>query len=148
MLLHRSIISPLGTKLAYFRPKWADCQTIKQQYFELRKNCWFLSLDDKISFFDIYLNNLNPEGQVSTSKTSRVMGHNKSKLQWAWRAVFFEARSWNFVEIYIFCLSTNDIIMILVHLLWVKSLEKPLRVSIPDLSIPCISTMNETFDMR
>ena len=28
--------------------------------------------------------------------------------------------------------------MILVHLLWVKSLEKPLRVSIPDLSIPCV----------
>ena len=137
-MFYRSTISLLGTKIGQFRPKWADCRTIKQRYFELRKSCWFLSLDDKISFFDVYLNNLNQEGQVSTSKTSRVMGHNKSKLQWAWRAVFFEARSWNFVEICIFCLSTNDIIRILVHLLWVKSLEKPLRVSILDLSIPCL----------
>ncbi len=43
-------------------------------------------LDVKTTFFTQYLSNLNPEGEVYSSKIDGFKGNYISKLKWVWQA--------------------------------------------------------------
>ena len=68
--------------------EWADERSTKSVNPKLRTSYWRYGLAVKTTFLTQYLSNLNPEGEVSSSKIDGFMGNYISKLKWAWQAQF------------------------------------------------------------
>ena len=66
--------------------EWADERSTKSVNPKLRTSYWRYGLAVKTTFFTQYLSNLNPEGEVSSSKIDGFMPNCISKLKWAWHA--------------------------------------------------------------
>ena len=57
-------------------------------FLYLQTNHWTEILGVKVTFFTLYLSNLNPEDEVSSLKIDRFRANYISKLKWAWQAQF------------------------------------------------------------
>ena len=79
-VLHSS--AHLGT----IEHEWADERSTKSVNPKLRTSYWRYGLAVKTTFFTQYLSNLNPEGEVYSSKIDGFKGNYISKLKWAWQA--------------------------------------------------------------
>ena len=68
--------------------EWADERKTKSGNLKLRTKYQRYGLASITTFFTHYLSNLNPEGEVSSSKIDGLKGNYISKLKWVWQAQF------------------------------------------------------------
>ena len=79
-VLHSS--AHLGT----IEHEWADERSTKSVNPKLRTSYWRYGLAVKTTFLTQYLSNLNPEGDIFSSKIGGFKGNSISKLKWVWQA--------------------------------------------------------------
>ena len=72
--------------LSQFGQEEADERSTKSVNPKLRPNNERYGLAVKTTFLTQYLSNLNPEGEVYSSKIDGFKGNYISKLKWAWQA--------------------------------------------------------------